>query len=92
MMDRVYAHSNTWRYSFNAGKSAMLIFGETPNETRIGSENRVFKLGKDRMKERLYYDHVGVKTCVMGDTHIRTEEKIVKARKALNMASAMGIK
>ena len=92
VMDRVYVHSNTWRYSFNAGKSAVLIFGESQKERRVGSQNRVFKLGTERVKEKLYYDHVGVKTCVLGDTHVRTEEKIVKARKALNMATAMGIK
>ena len=92
VMDEVYTHTCAWRYSFNAGKSAVLIFGETPRDRRIGSENRVFKLGKDRVKERLYYDHVGVKTCVLGDTYVRTEEKILKARKKLNMATALGIK
>ena len=92
VMDNVYSHSCKWRYSFNAGKSAVLIFGESRRERRIGSENRVFKLGRNRVKEKLHYDHVGVKTCVLGDTQVRTEEKVIKARKALNMATAMGIK
>ena len=92
VMSEVYAHSCKWRYSFNADKSAVLIFGENSRERRIGSENRIFRLGPERVKERLYYDHVGIKTCVIGDTHVRTEEKITKARKVLNMATSMGIK
>ena len=92
VMNEVYAHSCLWRYSFNAGKSAILIFGESPKERRTGSVNRVFKLGPERVKERLHYDHVGVKTCVLGDTHIRTEEKVKKARKVLNMSTSLGIK
>ena len=91
-MSLVYSHSRKWRYSFNAGKSAVLVFGETPAERKIGSTNRVFKLGDNRVKERIYYDHVGVKICVKGDTHIRTEEKISKARKCLNMSTSIGIR
>ena len=92
VMDRVYAHSCTWRYTFKADKSAVLVFGENIREHRIGAENRVFKMGTSRVKERLTYDHVGVKTCALGDTHVRTEEKVTKARKVLNMSTSMGIK
>ena len=92
VMDVVDTHGNTWRYSFNAKKSAVLVFGETKRERQIGCANRTFSLGTDRVKEKLYYDHVGVKTCVQGDFHVRTEEKIMKARKALNMSSSIGLK
>ena len=92
VMNVVYNHGNTWRYSFNAKKSAVLVFGETNRERQIGSKNRVFSLGPEKVSEKLHYDHVGVKTCVLGDTHCRTEEKIIKARKVLNMSSSIGIK
>ena len=92
VMDKVYTHGNTWRYTFNAKKSAVLIFGETKRERKIGSENRVFSLGLEKVKEKLYYDHVGIKTCVQGDTHFRTDEKVAKARKVLNMSVAFGFK
>ena len=92
VMNVVYTHGNTWRYSFNAKKSAVLVFGETNRERRLGSTNRVFSLGPNKVDEKLYYDHVGIKTCVLGDSHFRTEEKISKARKVLNMSSALGIK
>ena len=48
--------------------------------------------GHDRVKECQYYDHVGIKVCVKGDSHVRTEEKVKKARTALNMATCMGIR
>ena len=92
VMEVVYTHGNTWRYSFNAKKSAVLVFGETQRERNLGVANRAFMLGPDKVKEKLYYDHVGIKTCVLGDSHIRTDEKISKARKVLNMSSSLGIK
>ena len=91
IMSIVHNHGCTWRYSLNASKSAVLVFGETQAERKIASDARVFKLGRERVKERLFYDHVGVKTCVKGDTYVRTEEKIIKARKCLNMSTSIGI-
>ena len=90
-MTIVNEHGCKWRYSFNASKSAVLVFGESPAERRIASSARVFKLGSERVKEKLFYDHVGIKTCVRGDTYVRTEEKVAKARKCLNMSTAIGI-
>ena len=92
VMQRVNQHGCDWRYSFNASKSAVLVFGESVHESRIGREYRMFSLGGVRVKERLFYDHVGVKTCVKGDTHVRTEEKVSKARKSLNMTTNIGIR
>ena len=91
-MSTVSKHGNDWRYAFNAGKSAVLVFGESKAESKIGSCNRVFKLGGRRVKDRLYYDHIGIKICVDGDTHVRTEEKVSKARKVLNMSTNMGVR
>ena len=92
VMSTVYEHGCDWRFKFNASKSAVLVFGETERERRIRSEHRMFSLGGKHVKERLYYDHVGVKTCVKGDTHVRTEEKVKKARRVLNMSTNMGIR
>ena len=92
VLNIVARHGRTWRYSFNAKKSAIMVFGENKAEAIKGKENRMFLLGNDKVKESLHYDHVGIKTCVNYDTHIRTEEKIKKARTTLNMATCMGIK
>ena len=69
----------------------MLVFAEAPAERRIGSKARFSNLAMRELKKD-YYNHVGVKTCVRGDTHIRTEEKVAKARKCLNMSTAIGIR
>ena len=91
-MNIVERHGRTWRYTFNAKKSVVMVFGESSAEAARGSANRMFKLGHDRVKECQYYDHVGVKVCVKGDSHVRTEEKVKKARTALNMATCIGIR
>ena len=92
VMSIVYQHGCDWRYSFNASKSAVLVYGDTDKERRIGMKDRMFSLGGKRVQEKMYYDHVGVKACVKGDTHVRTEEKISKARKVLNMSTNVGIR
>ena len=91
-MQIVYKHGCKWRFDFNASKSAVQVFGETKNQAKIGAEYRIFKLGKNRVKEKLYYDHVGIKVCCMGDFHVRTVEKVKKAKKVLNMSTGIGIK
>ena len=92
IMNLVSRHGNKWRYAFNVSKSAVLVFGESKHERKNGSVNRMFKLGGRRVKEKVYYDHVGIKTCVDGDTHVRTSEKVSKARKVLNMATNTGVR
>ena len=49
VMDMVYSNGNTWRYSFNAKKSAVLVFGESKKERQIGSANRVFPRGTEKV-------------------------------------------
>ena len=92
VLEIVERHGQMWRYSFNAGKSAIMVYGERGAEAANGRENRMFRLGDKRVKETQYYDHVGVKACLKWDTYVRTEEKIKKARKVLNMATCLGIK
>ena len=78
-MQIVYQHGCKWRFDFNARKSAVQVFGETNKESKIGHENRVFKLGNQKVKEKGYYDHVGIKVCMKGDFFVRTEERVKKA-------------
>ena len=80
------------RSSMHPYPGNLVAIGESKRETAIGSANRMFKLGKDKVKETPYYDHVGIKVCLKGDFHVRTEEKVKKARTALNMATCIGIR
>ena len=87
VMGTVYKHSRKRRYSFNSGKSAVLVYGECSSNRKNMSIYREFKLGSSKVYERSHYDHVGIKSCVNGDTHVRTSEKIEKAKKVLNMST-----
>ena len=81
-----------WRFKFNAKKSAILVYGDTKQEHIEAKKYRIFKLGGDRVEEKLEYDHVGVKACVIAQDNSRVEEKIGKGRRALNATSGLGIR
>ena len=89
--DMVYKWGRKWRFNFNASKSAVMMFGEDRKTNAINSKHRVFRLGKERVKEEASYDHVGVKMCIFNDDTTRIEEKISKGRKTLNASSDLGI-
>ena len=92
VLDMVYRHSCTWRYNFNPKKSAVLVYGETQAEHRRNSQDRVYRLGPDNIKEKVEYDHLGLKNCISGNNDVRIKEKISKGRKALNAAAGLGLK
>ena len=91
-IDLVYAHSCKWRYQLNAKKCAVLVYGEKPSIKKKYSKYRQYKMGTDRVVEKITYDHVGLKNCSNGCYLERTEEKISKARKALCAISGIGFK
>ena len=91
-LDIVYNYGCKWRFKFNAKKSAVLVYGDSKAEHLEASKFRVFKLGKDKVDEKLEYDHVGVKACVLAHDNSRIEEKIGKGRRALNATSGLGIR
>ena len=91
VMDKVNSFGCKWRFQFNAKKSAILVYGEESWERKIGSKNRFYKLGKDKVQEKLEYDHVGIKACVLDDNS-RIEEKLAKGRRALNATAGLGIR
>ena len=88
----VNEYGKKWRFKFNAGKSAVLVFGEDKKTNHINSSHRVFRLGKESVKEREVYDHVGVKMSIFEDSTARVEEKISKGRKTLNASSGLGLR
>ena len=92
VLEVVYSHSLLWRYRYNAAKSAVLVFGETPKEHEIGKKYRMLKLGKERVPEKHTYDHVGVKNFLFYDYSERLDERISKSRRSLNSITSIGIK
>ena len=91
-MDIVYNHGCVWRYEFNAKKSGVLVYGESPKEHERNSCNRLFKLGPNKVRERTFYDHVGIRNCIFANDVSGIEERIVKGRRAFNSISGIGIR
>ena len=56
--DLVHQYGNRWHFIYNARKSAVLACGEYKREGLSNSEQRVFKLGNERVKEKQNYDHL----------------------------------
>ena len=88
----VHDFGRKWRFSFNAKKSAIMVYGEEKKDHLRAIKHRMFKLGKERVHEKLEYDHVGVKACVNYSDNERVSEKIGKGRRALNATSGIGIR
>ena len=88
----VYNFGNRWRFKFNARKSAVLVHGEHKRDNIQNAKNRTFKLGKERVPEKLEYEHLGVKSCLHDDNDSKVEDKVSKGRKTLNAASSLGFK
>ena len=91
-MDIVHSHGCTWRYELNAKKSGVLVYGETSAEHERNSLERIFKLGPDKVKERRFYDHVGVRNCISQDELSGIEERITKGRRSFNAIAGIGVR
>ena len=78
--------------SYNAKKSAVMVYGESKSEYRKGSKYREFALCDEKVKETTAYDHVGIKNCLFHDYKPRTEERLSKGRRAFNAVTSVGIK
>ena len=92
VMDVVYTHGCTWRYDFNARKSGVLVVGENPRTHLRNAAERRFNLGPANVREVAEYDHVGIKTSIFSDNCSGIDERISKARRALNAVSGLGIR
>ena len=88
----VTEYSNRWRYSYNAAKSNIMVYGESRREFKIGRKDRMFNICNERVKEAESYDHVGIKNCLFSNYKPRTEERISKGRRAFNAITSVGIK
>ena len=92
VISKAHEHGCTWRYEFNAKKSAVLVLGETRREWETNSKHRVFNLGGRKVLEKESYEHLGTVSTIHAEDSSRVGERLSKARKVLNMASGIGIK
>ena len=80
-IDIVAAHRRTWQYDFNAKESVILVYGEDRLESCRNVLLLSFRLGSDKIFERLHYDHVGVRASIFDDDVSGLKERISKARR-----------
>ena len=88
----VSEHAKRWRYRYNNKKSAVMVYGENRSEYKKGSRYRSFKLSQKKVNECTEYDHVGVKNCLFKNYMPRTEDRIMRGRRAFNAITNVGIK
>ena len=69
-----------------------MVFGETKAANKHNAEVRHFSLGRDRLHERLSYDHVGVTTCLYEDDVSGVEGRLAKVWRMFNAISGLGIR
>ena len=69
-----------------------MTYGENKREARKNAKYRNFQLGSEKVKERIEYDHVGIKNCLFNNSTPRTEDRISRGRRAFNAISSIGIK
>ena len=91
-MDLVHSHGCTWRYELNAKKSGVLVYGESPKDHERNCKDRVFKLGSNKVKERINYDHVGIRNTIFESDTSGIVERISKGRRAFNSVAGIGIR
>ena len=58
----------------------------------MNAVQRIYRLGKDQIKEQIRYEHLGLLNFVNESGNDRILEKIRKGRKALNAAASIGLK
>ncbi len=58
MMQMCYEYSIKWRYVYNPGKSAVIVFNESANH--FMTQSRTWNLGSAYVMEKIKYNHLGV--------------------------------
>ena len=90
MLNIVHSYAKKWRYSINADKSAMMVFGESAKSRRSGREHRKWCLGADLISETDEQHHLGILRDVYNSTIHRTNERRSAARSAFYSLNSIG--
>ena len=92
LLSLAHDHSRLWRYTYNARKSAIMVYGESINEHKKGKKYRNFVIGAEKVPETEEYDHVGIKNCLFNNYTPRIDDRISKGRRAFHSVSGSGIR
>ena len=64
-------------------KRGIFVYRENKSQNLCNPEFCTFRLGLDKVSERVNYDHVGVRACIYEDDDTGLEERVSKARRTL---------
>ena len=82
MLDITSNYALLWCYQFNASKSAILVFGESPVSRKRNRSLRNWLLGGDEIPECDTHSHLGILRSVLPFSVHRTTERCSSARSA----------
>ena len=90
MLDITSNYALLWRYQFNASKSAILVFGESPISRKRNRPSRKWLLGGDEIPECDTHSHLGILRTVLPSSVHRTIARCSSARSAFFALNAVG--
>ena len=92
MLDLVSNYARRWRYSFNAQKSAIMVFGEAPRARAAARNSRQWTLNGTVIQEANEYHHLGVLRTVNPSSFPRTSERCTSGRSAFYALNGVGLR
>ena len=90
MLDITSNYARLWYYQFNASKSAILVFGESPVSRRRNRSSRKWLLDGDEIPECDTHSHLGILCSVLPSSVHRTTEWCSSAQSAFFALNAVG--
>ena len=90
MLNIVDSYSSYWRYSINARKSAILVFGESPNSRAHCRPRRYWSINNATIPEADKQHHLGVLRTVYPTSVQRTVERCSAGRGAFFALNVVG--
>jgi hypothetical protein len=91
MIDICADYARKWRFTFNAGKTKIMVFGNTQIKLQKLKNRRKWRLGENALEIVDSYTHVGIKLDSSGSSLSRTTEACAKGKKTFAAACGFGI-
>ena len=90
MLNIVCTYAGKWHYNLNAGKSFVMIFGESPCSRTHARSSRNWYLGNEEVEEADEVHHLGILRSVSLSTISRTTERCTAGRSAFFALNSVG--
>ena len=90
MLNIVCTYAGKWHYNLNAGKSFVMIFGESPRSRTHARSSRNWYLGNEEVEEADEVHHLGILRSVSLSTILRTTERCTAGRSAFFALNSVG--